>query len=199
MDTHLINSINGITNWWYTAYYDGGWSEKNVFRMDHYPYKPNMYIRLHSIPTQTLQNIYDTFIEEIQRLNNNNGSLIIPSVTIRSPNNNLNYNDVEVTAHNLRNDILQDGVITAIDVIISLADQGFISYELNWYGVIGTANVDTYYIDGINDDIAYGTCGFVYEAGDLDYQGFTGNHIHIPADIRIITSPEYEEWFWICL
>jgi len=52
-------------------------------------------------------------------------------------------------------------------------------------------------VDGINEDEAHGTCGFVYEAGSekLRY----GNHIHIPSDYRIINSPEYEEWFWICL
>jgi hypothetical protein len=146
-----------------------------------------------------LLNIYDTFKEEVLRLNANNGTIIIPSVEINSPTNNLNFMDVEVNSHNLRNDMFQDGVITAIDVIMSLGDQDSLTYILNWYTTIGTAEVKNYYVDGINQDKARGTCGFVYEAGDLDYYGFSGNHIHIPADIRIITSPEYELWFYICL
>jgi len=146
-----------------------------------------------------LESIYNTFREEVTRLENNNGSVVIPNVIITSPNNNLNFQDVEVTAHNLRNDTLQDGVITAIDVIMSLGDQGLITYELNWYETIGSAVVKNYYVDGINTDLAFARCGFVYEVGDLDFDGFSGNHIHIPSDIRIITSPDYEEWFWICI
>jgi hypothetical protein len=198
-DTHIINSINGEENWWYSAFYDGGWEENNVFRIDHYPYKPKMYIRLFKISLSRLQNIYDTFREEVQRLNANNGSVIIPTVIITSPTNHLFLYDVEVTSHNLRNDTFQNGVITAIDVIMSLGDAGLISYKLHWYNTIGIAEVKNYYVDGVNQDNAYGKCGFVYETGDLSYPGFSGNHIHIPSDYRIITSPEYEEWFWICL
>ncbi|MHA2183978.1 MAG: DUF4405 domain-containing protein [Promethearchaeota archaeon] len=198
-DTHIINSINGQQNWWYSAYYDGGWEENNVFRIDHYPYKPKMYIRMFKISSTRIQTIYDTFREEVQRLNANNGTVIIPTVMITSPTNHLNFFNVEVTSHNLRNDTFQDGVITAIDVIMSLGDVGLITYKLNWYTTIGTSEVKNFYVDGVNKDNSYGKCGFVYEAGDLTYQGFSGNHIHIPSDYRIITSPEYEEWFWICL
>ncbi|MHA2471712.1 MAG: DUF4405 domain-containing protein [Promethearchaeota archaeon] len=199
LDTHVISSINGIEYWWYSAYYDGGWQEANVFRMDHYPYKPKMYIRLFRTISVKLQSIYSTFREEVQRLENNNRTIIIPVVGILGPSNGLRFLNVEVTAHNLRNDTFQNGVITAIDVIMSLGDAGLLTYKLNWYDTIGVAEVKNYYIDGINKDIANGKCGFVYEAGDSTYKGFLGNHIHIPSDYRIIVSPEYEEWFWICL
>jgi hypothetical protein len=198
MDTYVIDSINGEENFWYKAYYDGGWDESNVYRMDHYPYKPNMVINIIKSTPEHLNSIYATFREEVTRLNNNDQSVIIPEITINSPNNNLKFENVEVTAHNLRNDIFQDGVITAIDVILSLGDQGLIDYELNWYETIGVSTVKSYYIDRINNDITIGRCGFVYEAGDRDFDNFRGNHIHIPADIRVITSPEYEKWFWIC-
>ena len=41
--------------------------------------------------------------------------------------------------------------------------------------------------------------GFVYEAGSLYYVGFRGNHIHLPSDFRILNSPYYVEFFWICI
>jgi hypothetical protein len=44
-----------------------------------------------------------------------------------------------------------------------------------------------------------GGCGFVYETGPNSFAGFSGTHIHIPADVRVIISPEYALWFWICL
>lgn len=43
--------------------------------------------------------------------------------------------------------LFQNGVITAIDGIISLGDQGLITYGLQWYDTIGTAEiVRSYYI-----------------------------------------------------
>ena len=96
--------------------------------------------------------------------------------------------------------MFQDGVITAIDAILTLGEKGLITYDLQWYDSIGSANpVRSYWIDGINDDKAYGRCGFVYEGGSKKYSGFRGNHIHIPADTRVVNCPEYEFWFWICL
>jgi hypothetical protein len=107
---------------------------------------------------------------------------------------------VNVTAHNLRNDTFQLGVITALDVIMSMGDQGLITYSLEWYDSIGTANVvRSYWVEMILGRKAHGTCGWVYESGDNDFYGFTGNHIHLPSDVRVLNSPEYNLWFWICL
>ncbi len=199
MDTYVIDSINGKTNYWYYAYYDGGWQETNVFRMDHYPYKPKMYINLFTETSSRIESKYDTFREEINRLNSNNGSIIVPDIFIKGKTFDQHFKDIEITPHNLRNDTLQEGVITAIDVIMTLGDLGLITYRLNWYETIGTAEVKNYYVDEINGDASYARCGFVYEAGDLDFTRFRGNHIHIPADIRLINSPQYVEFFWICI
>ncbi|MHA2288112.1 MAG: hypothetical protein ACXABG_04925, partial [Promethearchaeota archaeon] len=199
MNTHVIDSLNGVTTYWYWAYYHGGWPEDNVFRIDHYPYKPKMYIRLSTQSRKRIPSIYNTFREEIARKNNNSGSIIIPDIYINSPTNNLHFEDIEVVAHDLRNDFFQDGVITAIDVIMTLGDLGLITYKLNWYETIGIFDIKNYWVEGINGDNAYARCGFVYEAGDNIYKRFNGNHIHIPSDIRIINSPEYVEFFWICI
>lgn len=198
MDTYVIDSINGERNWWYTAYYSGGWPEKNVYRMDYYPYKDKMYIRIRKVNNQKIESIYKKFREEVER--KTNGKMIIPLVIIRGVHTKLQFENVEVIAHNLRSDVFQEGVITAIDVILSLGDQGLITYDLQWYDSIGTAEiVRSYWVNRINEDESYGRCGFVYEAGSLEYQRFRGNHIHIPADTRMITFPEYVEFFWICL
>lgn len=200
MNAHVIDSINGKENWWYYAYYDGGWRERNVFRMDHYPVKDKMYIRLFEESEAKLENYHKVFGEEIERKEQNGGKVIIPEVSVMAPNNDLVFRDVEVTAHNLRSDMFQPGVITAIDVILSLADQNKITYDLKWYESIGSAGiVKNYYVERINNDSAYNRCGFVYEAGSNQFRGFQGNHIHVQSDIRVINSPEYEEWFWICI
>jgi hypothetical protein len=107
---------------------------------------------------------------------------------------------VNATSHNLRNDTFQNGVITALDVIMSMGDQGLITYSLKWYDSIGTADVvRSYWVHMLVGRKASGTCGWVYESGSYDFYGFVGNHIHLPSDVRVLTSPEYNYWFWICL
>jgi hypothetical protein len=199
-NTYVIDSINQNPHWWYMAYYDGGWPETNVFRMDHYPHKNGMYIRIIREDAGQLERKYAAFAEEIARKKQNDGKIIIPEVIIDGPKTRERFRDVEVQPHDLRPDLFQPGVITAIDAIMTLGDEGRLTYGLQWYDSIGSAGfVRDFYIDRINEDQAYFRCGFVYEAGSLAFSGFRGNHIHIPSDMRIINSPEYEEWFWICL
>jgi len=201
MDTHVIDRIDGKENWWYEAYYSAGWPESNVFRMDMYPFKNGTTFRLVSTSQERLANIYDSFREEVVRRDRNGGQVIIPELDIRSPAGRWSFEDVHVTAHDIRRDLFQPGVITALDVLVSLAQQGEMSdLELTWYERIGHAEpVDSYWVSQINSATAQGGCGFVYETGPLAFSGFRGTHIHIPADARAIVSPEYALWFWICL
>jgi hypothetical protein len=201
INTHVIDSINGIENWWHISYYDGGWPERNVYRIDHFPYKDKMYISFSEAEESQLQEYYRIFREEIQRKNDNGGKIIVPEVIIRAPlGGTLIFENVEVKAHDLRSDIFKPGTVTAIDAVMTLGDLGEIQYGLNWYESIGTAGVvKNYFVDTINDNTSMGRCGFVYEEGSLRFQGFIGNHIHIPSDSRVINSPEYIEFFWICI
>lgn len=200
MNTHVIDSIDGKGDWWYMAYYDGGWPEANAFRMDHYPHKDKMYIRILQEDAPMIERKYDAFAEEVERKEDNGGKVIVPVVIIDGPSTNEEFENVEVTAHDLRTDVFQPGVITAIDVIMSLGDEGLITYDLQWYDSIGSAEVvRDYFVERINEDQRLFRCGFVYEAGSLRFRGFRGNHVHIPPDMRVINSPAYEEWFWICI
>jgi hypothetical protein len=201
MDTHVIDALNGEGAWWHSAYYSSGWFEPNVFRMDQYPYKNNMRIRLDRENESRLEAVYRSFREEVARLRANDGRVVIPDVRIRTPNGRLAFDDVEVTPHDVRTDVLRPGVVTALDAVISLAEQRELpSIELTWYERIGGADpVDSYWVEELNDDHAAGGCGFVYETGPHEFAGFSGTHIHIPADVRVTVSPEYALWFWICL
>jgi hypothetical protein len=201
MNTYIIDSLNGTEYWWYMAYYDGGWWERNVFRMDHYPYKDKMFIRLYTSGAIQLEEYYKVFREEVKRKENNGGKTIIPELRIQGPNlGKLLFENFEVQAHNLRNDIFKEGTITAIDTIMTLADNGEITYDLNWYESVGTAGlVKDYFVDRVDDDVSEGRCGFVYEEGSKNFELFEGNHIHIPPDTRVINSPEYLIFFWLCI
>lgn len=200
MNTHVIDLLNGTENMWYTAKYDGGWTEDNVFRMDHYPWKEGATLSMKQIPQGRINEIYSTFLEGVDRLQMNDGYVVIPEVSIIGRSFTETFTDVRVTAHDLRSDIFQDGVITGIDVILSLTDQGLITSELQWYESMGYADiVKSYWVESILNDTSVGTCGWVYDSGSLEFRGFLGNHIHIPSDTRVLNSPEYTQWFWICI
>lgn len=200
MNTFVIDSMNGETDWWYRTWYSGGWSEENAFRMDHYPWKFGTTLSFYQEREEYLKDVHTAFAEEIIRKENNGGKVIIPQIIINGDTIFKTFTDIEITPHNLRDDIFQNGVITAIDVIMSLGELGLITYELQWYDSIGTATyVRNYWVNGIDEDIAAGTCGWVYESGSLAFPGFQGNHIHLPQDSRVINSPEYYKTFWICL
>jgi hypothetical protein len=197
MNTHVIDSINGKENWWYLAYYDNGWSEANNFRMDHFPFKDGSTVRISSLSAGGLQRIYGFFREEIARKAQTGGKRLIPEVVIQGPGVNLRFEDVVVTPHDLRSDFFRPGTVTAVDVIMSLGEQGKLSYDLQWYESIGFAEVvQNFFVVRIDSAQAHDRCGFVYEAGP---KRAYGNHIHIPPDLRVINAPEYMELFWICL
>jgi len=200
MDTHVIDSIDCETDFWYQIFYDGGWPERSVFRPDHYPWKDGTTLSFDKLNLLILEGIYSQFKMEMERKAGNNGRTVIPLVQIRGRTFSVSFEDVEVNAHNQRNDVFREDVITAIDVIMSLEEQGKIKYDLKWYESIGTADiVKSYWVESIEDDTRQGRCGFVYEAGPNNFSGFRGNHIHLPCDTRIIHSPEYALWFWICV
>jgi len=201
LDTHVIDALDGTRGWWHQAYYANGWPEPNVFRMDMYPYKNNTRIALKREDDERLDAIHDTLREEVARLAQNGGRVILPSLAIRSPVTDWTFEDVVVTPHDVRSDVLQPGVVTALDALISLREQEQLpTLKLTWYERIGRADpVDSYWVEQVDDAEATGGCGLVYETGPSRFSGFSGSHIHIPADVRVTVSPEYALWFWICL
>ncbi|MBN1262310.1 MAG: hypothetical protein JXB35_16645 [Anaerolineae bacterium] len=201
MDTHVIDALNGKSDWWYRAHYAAGWPEPNAFRMDMYPYKNRMWIQLIQGEEEWRARVHRTFRQEVARWNREGQRAIIPDFTIRTPIETWTFKDVEATAHNARSDVLQPGVATALDALISLTERGDLpGLGLTWYESIGAADpVDSYWVEELGASVASGGCGFVYETGPRGFVGFSGSHIHIPADVRVIRSPEYALWFWICL
>ncbi|MFW6103416.1 MAG: hypothetical protein ACOC7M_03845 [Chloroflexota bacterium] len=138
----------------------------------------------------------------MRRLQAKEGRVVLPLVTVRDPTAGIReFEDVVVTPHNVRSDVLQEGVVTALDIVLSLGEQGELAEKgLSWYPIIARADpVGHYFIERIDEAEAYGGCGYVYEVGPPEFAGFSGSHIHIPTDTRVIVSPEYAMWFWLCL
>lgn len=192
MDTHVIDSLNGETNWWYYTYYSGGDREQNVERIDHYPWKPGAMIGLYKESASYIQNAYSTFREEVDRLTYNGGSVIIPTVYVSGHSFSETFYDITVSPHNLRDETFQHDIITAIDVIMTLGDRGDITYELTWHESFrGAIYVHSYFVSKINADETAGRCGFLYDV--------SGSYIYLSSDERILTSPESINFYWGCL
>ena len=199
--THVIESIEGQPHWWYVAHYASGWWENSVLHMDLYPWKDGTALRVQPMTESYMSRLHLAFEQEVQRLAANDGQVIIPEVVIEDPTGTKVFHDVHVTPHGIRSDILQDGVITALDILLSLGEQGHLStVGLTWYSSIGRADpVDNYFVERIDDAEALLRCGYVYEVGPVDFSGFRGAHIHVPTDARVLVSPDYALWFWLCL
>jgi len=202
LDTQVIDDLDGRINWWYRACCPGGWPETNVFRMDMVPYRDGMVITLQTQPEEYMGRIYNSFAEELLRKSINLGRIVIPEIRIGTTV----HTNVPVSAHDFRDDVLQPGTVTALDVLLSLADQGKINrLKLTWYSDTGGVTpADSFRVEQIDDGDGFydaaataETGGWVYETGALEFSGFKGSHIHIPADVRIIVSPEYMTWYWL--
>lgn len=199
-NTHVIDSLQGSSYWWYEIYYDGGWPESNYYRMDHYPWKDDADLTFFETNEKRVRDAHDFFEREVERLEKNGGKVVLPTVYIRGIYDSWQFENVTVTPHNLRADVFQPDVVTAIDVILSLGDQGKLNYTLQWYESIGDARVvKSYWVESINDNKSEGRCGFVHEEGRLLGLDFGGNHIHLPADVKVLNSPDYAWWFYICI
>jgi hypothetical protein len=202
LDTHVIDELDGRMNWWYRAYRAGGWPEINAVRMDMVPYTDGMVIRLDTQPEEYMGRMYNGFAQELLRKSINQGRVIIPEVRIGT----VVHANVPVSAHDLRTDVLQPGTVTALDVLLSLADQGKMDgLKLTWYSTAAENDIfDSFVVEQIDDgDGIYdgettpdSSC-WVYETGSLEFAGFKGSNIHVPADVRVIVSPEYMTWYWL--
>ncbi|MBS4030120.1 MAG: hypothetical protein KGZ63_01670 [Clostridiales bacterium] len=92
------------------------------FRMDHFPYKDGMHITFYQTTAVDIKKIHENFNTETQNRQKNNG-VVVPDVLIRGKRSRATFENVEILPHNTRNDLFRDGVITALDVILSLADK----------------------------------------------------------------------------
>jgi len=210
-DTYVIKTLNGLEGWWYDAHYAGGSFNRTVVRVDHYPVKDGMDILFYLEDPERLTAIHNNFREEVNRRRENGNQVIIPIVTIRSPQVSLTFDEVVVTAHNVREDLFQPDVITVLDVLLSLGEQEKLtSLKLTWHDrAEDTDPIDNYFVDHIvgedfSPEIA-GSCIFTHQIGSKTLKDYLapntceGSHIHLTAGVEVIVSPEYVEWVWVCL
>ena len=206
MKTHVIDTIAGKTSWWYgIGYHGAGRPEIPAHRMDTLPYKDGLRLVVFQDTTERIAQFYAAFLAEVERSKRNGGKIIIPEVRVRTKGRGVKrFENVPVRAFNLRSDMYQHGVVTALDIPLSIAEQGKTTADVTWVDKIGRATVESYYVTRIGEDTQEGMAGFYYNLGEnaiagIRIRGFGNNRVHINADLRVLCSPEYAEWRWIDL
>jgi len=208
--THWISSLNGLSGWWYDARYAGGEYERPVVRMDHFPVKDGMSIRLYLEQPDRLAAIRQSFRNEVERRAANGGVVIIPEVTVRGPRWTLVARDVIVVPSGTRPDVFRPGVVTALDVLLALGRAGVLtSVKLVWHDRLDNADpVDGFMVHALraggHEAPATEGCMFAHQTGSDVLEGFIvphghgASHIHLSADLEPLVSPERVRWTWLC-
>ncbi|MCX6094804.1 MAG: hypothetical protein NTY63_08315 [Candidatus Bipolaricaulota bacterium] len=208
--TYVIQSINGLEGWWYDVRLPGGAFERTALRMDTYPIKDGAEVYLYLEDPARLAAIESSFREEVALRAAHDGRIIVPAVTIKGPRSTVTFRDVAVTSHNVRPDVFGPGAITALDVLLSLGDQGQIAgLELAWHAMVDDVpNVNHYMVEWISLPDVLGekdsSCGYMDEAATEGLRGFLTPHshattqIHLSSDLELLVSPGYVEWQWLC-
>jgi hypothetical protein len=124
------------------------------------------------------------------------------------------WTDVPVSAHDMRatgagphiSTPFQPGVVTSIDILLSLSDQGELGeVETAFISRIASFYIDSYYVVGLTvpgegTAHASGSQGFVYLTGNGapdKLPNGAGRVFHMTSDIRVIHAPEFTKWYWI--
>jgi hypothetical protein len=207
--TYVIESINGLDGWWYDVRLPGGALERTALRMDSYPMKDGAAVYLYLEDPARLAALQASFRDEVARRTSQSGQVVVPTVTIKGPRSSVTFRDVVVTSHNVRPDVFQPGAVTALDVLLSLGEQGRIDgLDLTWHAMLGDVVVNHYMVDWISLPEMLGEmdalCGYMDEAATEGLRSFLTPHshattkVHLSSDLELLVAPEYVEWQWLC-
>jgi hypothetical protein len=206
----VIETINGLAGWWYDVKLPGGAFERTALRMDAYPIRGGSEIYVYLEDEARLAAIHEGFRDEVALRDSNGGAVVVPIVTIKGPRATASFENVTVTAHGARRDVFQPGVITALDVLLSLGQQGRLSgIDLTWHESLGEIlGVTHYMVDWISHPTMLGepdaACGYMDQSATEVVRAFLTPHshsvteIHLSPDLEPLVSPGFVEWQWLC-
>ena len=229
--THFITKMNGISdNYWYHFSYDAGDGRRNEIkfrranRWDETLWRPGVWIKV--VSGENLAEIRQEYLEEIQREKSHGNMIprvnfsISPSDFAGNPPEsnrirvNREFQNVPVTAHNLRSTgyptpyskPFQPGVVTSLDILLSLKDQGKLNVVTGAFYTYFTGHyIDSYYVvelgfPDVGTAHGSGRQGFVYTTENGSYNRLPNDadqKFHITSDIAVIHAPDFSYWRWV--
>jgi hypothetical protein len=114
-------------------------------------------------------------------------TVVVSSVSISTPEGGTEiFNDVKVTAHNLRPDIFKvDKVITLNDVFMSMQDQGLIDVGFSFWGKLGSeTQIQHFIINEVNGEKLSGLNGYLVKWGEDQDASSHGAKYDIPSYLK---------------
>ncbi|WP_153914396.1 hypothetical protein [Shewanella sp. TC10] len=107
----------------------------------------------------------------VDRVSSNNDKVVIEKITINVNGEATIYENVEVNSYGMRSDLFKEGVITYLDILLSLNDslEHDAKVDLSYWPQLSTgANVGSFSIVGLNDVRSAGWSGWVIFADQAD-------------------------------
>lgn len=222
--THFITSVNGQAgSYWYRFSFDTNGKNNNEYnyerkmRWDEVLWRPGAWVWL--TKGENLTSIKSEYRNEIER--ENNFGHLVPSVEIKINASDFEgnpegsgritttkkYENISVTSHNLRSEgnenpyskPFQPGVTTALDIVMSMKDQGLLNAATSvFYNYFGGTYIESYYLvelgfPDVGSAHASGRQGFIYRAEN----GSPSQSFHITSDILVIHAPDFATWTWV--
>jgi hypothetical protein len=233
--THWITRVNGVPGrYWYRWVFDTGkvdgrpdleWKRNN--RWDENLWRPGATVRLvNNENVAELKRAYHAEIEREKKYGHVVGNVILYAILTHYIENPLEpgrrrvarrHRDVLVAPHDLRAagypspypKPFQPGVVTVLDIALSLKDQGKLDLVLPvFFDFIGTCYVHGHFVQalgipGVGVVHNTGRQGFVCRTQLVTVPGSLEDHVNdahasvkIPLDVQVIHAPHYSLWHW---
>lgn len=154
--------------------------EATYLRMDEMWAQDDMVIRFqpfYEVTTKRRQYIWQ---KEVERLAAQGGKYLLEQLRVVPKAGGMHnlVENLEVTAHNLRPDVFQPGVITGVDLFMSAIDQGY-DIKLSYWPTLDTgASVYSYSINEIEGDTSSSGQGWMMLIGEDEIGKDYGNKLN---------------------
>ena len=197
-------------------------------RWDEVLWRPGVWIKVDA--DENVAELRSYYIREIQRERATGHTIpvvnfnIAPDTVYGNPPGsdrsriNVTYTNVQLTAHSLRSvgyhspysKPFQRGVVTSLDIPLSLKDQGKLDMVTSvFYNYFAGNYIDSYYLvelsfPSIGKVHSSGRQGIVYTTDNGDFRNGSiiklpnqaNQQHHITCDIDVIHAPDFSRWYW---
>ncbi|MFC1606732.1 T9SS type A sorting domain-containing protein [Candidatus Latescibacterota bacterium] len=229
--SHFISTIDDEeADYWYHFSYDAGVNRsheidyRRAYRWDEALWRHGVWIQV--VTGENLDEIREEYLDEITR--ENEYGHVVPLVRIAVVPSDFGgnpagsgrvsarreFHDVKVTAHNYRatgfqspySKPFQPGVVTSLDILLSLMDQGELNLVTSvFYSHFHKNFIDSYYVvalkfPGEGTVHSSGRQGIVYITNNGSYVSTPNNAnrtFHMTCDISVVHAQDFSSWRWI--
>ncbi len=228
--TYFIKSVDGrLADFWYRFSYDTGGgnagelNNRRANRWDEVLWRPGVWVKL--TEGESLAEIKSEYREEIARERTMGHVVPLVRVSVNPSGYKGNppgsgritvsrdFTNVRVEAHDRRGEgtpapyarPFRPGVVTSLDILLSLKDQGFLDLVTGAFYTYFAGNfIDSHYVvalgfPGLGTAHASGRQGFVYTTENGSPSRLPNNAastLHILSDIHVIHAPDFSQWRW---